>query len=107
LKTPTFPTKRSPSVCRLTIICTSQEEETLFYQGYGSPEINQTVLAYYRYERIVGDIAIYCEQLLSSGAGGNDREQSLDYLISNFHPASMIGIAYRSDRSREINIPVK
>ena len=73
------------------------EEETLFYQAYGRTEVNSTALAYYRYERIIEDIALYCEQLLLSDEGGQDRAQSLQYLKSNFLPAGTIEIAYQSD----------
>ena len=79
---------------------TSQEEERLFYQGYGHTHIDPIALAYYRYERIVQDIAVYCEQLLLSDGGGQDREQSLRYLESNFMPNSTIEIARRSDKTR-------
>ncbi|MBN1875619.1 MAG: phosphotransferase [Anaerolineae bacterium] len=76
---------------------TAREEETLFYQGYGPTEINPIALAYYRYERIVVDIAIYCEQLFLSNEGGEDREQSFQYLMSNFIPNGTIEMAYRAD----------
>lgn len=76
-----------------------QEEESLFYSAYGQVQIDPAALAYYRYERIIEDIAIYCEQLLLSNEGGEDREQSLHYLKSNFLPNSTIEIAYRSDMS--------
>jgi spectinomycin phosphotransferase len=79
---------------------TPQEEETLFYRGYGPTEIDPRALAYYRYERIVQDIAVYCEQLLASDKGGPDREQSLKYLMSNFLPNGTIDIALQSDRTR-------
>jgi spectinomycin phosphotransferase len=35
---------------------TPDEEESLFYQGYGQTKINQDAIAYYRFERIVQDI---------------------------------------------------
>lgn len=79
---------------------TPQEEETLFYRGYGQTAIDPIALAYYRYERIVQDIAVYCEQLLLTGEGGEDRVQSLKYLASNFLPNGTIAIAYQSDQTQ-------
>lgn len=76
---------------------TAQEEETLFYQGYGQTQINFAALAYYRYERIIQDIASFCEQLLLTTEGGADREQSWQYLRSNFSPNSVLEIAYQTE----------
>ena len=70
-----------------------QEEETLFYQGYGPPELDLRALAYYRSERIVEDIAVYCEQILGSDDGGADRRQALDAVTSNFLPNGTIECA--------------
>ena len=50
--------------------------EALFYQAYGPAEVDRMALAYYRYERIVQDIYEFCQQLLSSESGGEDRQQS-------------------------------
>jgi spectinomycin phosphotransferase len=82
---------------------TPQEEESLFYQGYGQTNINQIALAYYRYERIVEDIGVYCEQIFLSEAGGEDRKQSLEYLKSNFLPNGTIERAYQSDKTLKEN----
>jgi len=68
-------------------------EEALFYQGYGQVEIDLTVLEYYRCERIVLDIAAYCEQLFLSDEGGEDREQGYQYFTSNFLPNHEIDLA--------------
>jgi len=76
-----------------------QEEEALFYQGYGETAINPIPLAYYRYERIIEDIAVYCQQLLLTNEGGEDRQQSLYYLQSNFQPNGTIELAYQADRA--------
>lgn len=83
---------------------TPQEEERLFYQGYGPTQVDPRALAYYRYERIVQDIAAYCEQLFLSDEGGEDREQSLQYLISNFLPMGTIEIAYKSINNQQLAI---
>jgi len=79
---------------------TPHEEKPLFYQGYGQTPVDPSALAYYRYERIIQDIAVFCEQLLLTNAGGDDREQSLRYLMSNFLPGNVLEIAYASDKTR-------
>jgi spectinomycin phosphotransferase len=78
---------------------TAQEEETLFYRGYGQTQIDPIALAYYRYERIVQDIAVECEQIFLTNGGGEDREQAFQYLTSNFLPNNTIEIAYKSDKT--------
>jgi spectinomycin phosphotransferase len=79
---------------------TAEEEITLFYQGYGETQIDQAALAYYRYERIIEDLAVECQQILSTTGGGEDRAQALYYLKSNFLPNQTIDIAYRSDQTQ-------
>ena len=78
---------------------TPQQEETLFYRGYGQTRIDPTALAYYRYERIVEDIAVFCERIFSTNEGDRDREQSLQYLASSFLPNGVLEIAYKSDKT--------
>ncbi len=78
----------------------AQAEETLFYQGYGQTQIDQSALAYYRYERIIQDIAVECEQIFLSNQGGADREQALHYLMSNFLPNHVLEITYKADKTR-------
>lgn len=78
---------------------TPQEEEALFYRGYGRTPVDPIALAYYRYERIIQDIAVYCEQLFLTTEGGEDREQALRYLTSNFLPNNVLEIAYQSDKA--------
>lgn len=75
------------------------EEQALFYAGYGETPIDQNALAYYRYERIVQDIAAFCDALLSSEGDGEDRRQSLKWLASNFDAGSVIDVAYAADQS--------
>jgi spectinomycin phosphotransferase len=71
-------------------------EEALFYGGYGRMDIDPIALAYYRHERIVEDIAIFCRQIFLSQDGGADREQALEHMRSNFLPGHTIDMARRS-----------
>ncbi len=72
-------------------------EEALFYQGYGLTEVEWMALAYYRYERIIQDIAAFCEQLLLTTEGGEDREQGYHYFISSFFPDHTVEAAFKTD----------
>ena len=78
---------------------TAQEEERLFYLGSGPTQVNQAAQAYYRFERIIQDIAAYSEQLLLTTGGGEDRQQSFGYLASNFLPGGTEEMAYRTEYS--------
>jgi len=76
----------------------SKQEEAVFYEGYGETEINITALAYYRYQRVIEDLVVICEQLLTTDEGGADRERSYGWFISNFEPGQTIEIAERIDK---------
>ena len=76
----------------------SEREESVFYEGYGSNELNLKVLAYYRYERIIEDLVVICEQLLLTNEGGADREQGFRWFTSNFEPGSTMTIAEHTDK---------
>jgi spectinomycin phosphotransferase len=72
-------------------------EEELFYKGYGNAEINKTILAYYRYERIVEDIAEYGQALLLTPDGGEDRMKMFEQFKNMFEPNGVIDIALKTD----------
>lgn len=73
------------------------EVEAWFYEGYGAAEVDRHALAYYRYERIIQDIAAFGEQLLLSDAGGADRAQALHYLMGSFAPGNVVAAALQTD----------
>lgn len=72
-------------------------EEKLFYEGYGNTEVNLALLAYYRHERIVEDIAIYAQELILSTAGGENRSQMYEHFIDMFKPNGVVDIAFKTD----------
>lgn len=78
---------------------TPQAEATLFYQTYGQSEIDPVALAYYRYERIIQDIAVFCEQIFLVDEGGEDREQAFTYLKASFQPQGVLAISYEFDET--------
>ena len=75
-------------------------EERSFYQGYGRINIHQAALAYYRYERIIQDIAEFCKQIFLTVSGDEDRVQSYQYFVSSFQPGSVIEAAIYTDTHR-------
>ena len=68
-------------------------ESDAFYRGYGPTAVDAEALAYYRYERIVEDIALTCDRLLLSGEGGMDRALTLRYFMDAFGPNDVVEIA--------------
>lgn len=73
-------------------------EGELFYEGYGGTDVNMALLAYYRYERIIEDIAIYAQQLFQTREGGEDRIRWYNDFISQFDPHGVVEIAIKSDQ---------
>lgn len=73
------------------------QEAEFFYQGYGDTDINRTILAYYRHERIVEDIAEYGHALLLSSDGGDERLEMYKQFIGMFEPNGVVDIAFKTD----------
>jgi spectinomycin phosphotransferase len=69
------------------------EEAGWFYDGYGRVEVNSTALAYYRSERIIEDIAVVADQIVSRSGDDADRRQSLVWLADSFAADEVVEIA--------------
>lgn len=74
-------------------------EEEFFYKGYGKTEINRAILAYYRHERILEDIAEYGQALLLTSAGGEERMKMFKHFRDMFEPNGVVDIAFRTDEN--------
>jgi spectinomycin phosphotransferase len=76
-------------------IWNNDQEVGWFYQGYGRTEIDLVVLSYYRYERIVVDIAEYSEQIFGRHGSIEERQKGLG-LMNQFLPNNVVDIAHRT-----------
>lgn len=75
----------------------NRREEKFFYKGYGSTNINRVLLAYYRHERIVQDIAEYSQALLLTSGGGEDRVEIYKHFMDMFEANGVVDIAFKTD----------
>ncbi len=79
-------------------------EQKLFYDGYGPVAVNLSLLAYYRVNRILEDIAIYCQLLLQNTDNSPNRGQWYQELVSQFDDKGVITIALETAASFWLSI---
>lgn len=75
------------------------QEEKSFYDSYGEVKIHKPLLAYYRIERIVEDIAQYGQQLLlppTTDSSYKDRMESYHHFNAQFAPNGVVEIALKT-----------
>jgi spectinomycin phosphotransferase len=77
------------------------EHIDLFYKGYGEVEVDPVLLAYYRNERVVADIASYGMQLLDEGGNVADRENGLRLLMGQFEAGYEVEVAGKTYEKME------
>ena len=70
----------------------------LFYKSYGQTRIEPVALAYYHFQRLVEDIAIFSDRIRSGLESDQERGQALRLLRSSFLPGSAVDNAYRAER---------
>jgi hypothetical protein len=67
------------------------EQERLFFQGYGDVNINWPVIAYYRYEWVVQEVADYGERVfLMDDLGETTKEDAVERFIKLFLPGDVV-----------------
>lgn len=74
-----------------------KNEVELFYKGYGEVKMDMNMLAYYRHERIVEDIAIYIEQILFTR--NKNRLEMYQHFINMFDHNGVVEIAFETDKT--------
>lgn len=73
------------------------QEEAYFYQGYGKTKPDPTLLAYYRQERILEDIVLYSQDLLSTRTVTKERKEMYRQFLALFAPQGVLEIAFQTD----------
>jgi spectinomycin phosphotransferase len=72
-------------------------EAALFYEGYGNVPMDVVAIAYFRYERIVEDIAVYARSIHGARANEADARDAVRRRASAFAPGDVVEIARRAD----------
>ena len=70
------------------------QDISYFYEGYGKTNIDETILSYYRHERIVEDIALYGKDLLSQDQSDESRLEMFKHFKDMFDPHGVVEIAF-------------
>jgi len=78
----------------------NKRDESVFYEGYGKTDVDFAVMAYYRFERVIEDLAAYGEQLLLTDEGGADREEAYRRFTVNFEAGQTIEVAEKTNSLR-------
>ena len=65
--------------------------------GDGRVAVDPLAISYYRYERILTEIALFCEDVFSSSTDSQDRAQSFAYLTGAFREEHEVELARRGD----------
>jgi len=71
-----------------------RHEIHFFYEGYGKTNFDKTILSYYRHERIVEDIALFGQDLLSRDQNDESRLGSLKHFKAMFDPNNVVEMAF-------------
>jgi len=70
-----------------------RHEVDAFYRGYGDICVDPEALAYYRYERIVEDTVLFCDELLASDGDHAERALTLHWFSGQFNAQGVVAMA--------------
>jgi spectinomycin phosphotransferase len=79
------------------------EERTRFLEGYGPAALDRTVLAYYRWEWVVQELADYGGRVLDNRLGEETRRQAVAEFAKLFAPGDVVEAARAADRRLEVS----
>lgn len=74
-------------------------EEALFFEGYGAVDVDMSVIAYYRYERILEDVGEIGRSLLGDAdRSEEEKAEETELLISLFEPNNIVQATLDADQ---------
>jgi spectinomycin phosphotransferase len=68
-----------------------------FYRGYGDVEIDPTLIAYYRFDWVLQEVADYHRRVFDIALGEQTRAEAIDHFVELFGPEDVFAAAYRAD----------
>ena len=74
-----------------------QNDGRAFFAGYGPVEVDPVVMAYYRFDWVVQELASYGDRVLTSGVGDATKAEAVDLLVSLFDPGNVVDAAHRAE----------
>jgi spectinomycin phosphotransferase len=81
-----------------------EQQEALFFQGYGETQVDPLALAYYRYEWLVQDLGSFAELVfLREGVGEETQADSVRLFMLQFESGNLVDIAHRLDDEVRVN----
>jgi spectinomycin phosphotransferase len=69
-----------------------------FYRGYGEVEIDAALIAYYRFDWALQEVADYHRRVFDIALRDETRAEALEYFVELFGPEDVVAAAYRADR---------
>ena len=73
-------------------------EGTAFYEGYGAVDIDPVLVAYYRFDWVLQELADYHRRVFDLDLGTRTRAQALTLFTELFGPQDVVAAAFRADR---------
>jgi spectinomycin phosphotransferase len=70
-----------------------------FFRGYGDVEIDRALIAYYRFDWVLQEVADYHRRVFDPGLGEQTRAEAVTYFVDLFGPDDVVAAARRADDS--------
>lgn len=71
--------------------------EALFFEGYGNTRIDPLIMAYYRYERLMEDLAEFARMVFLVDSSDETKQDSMQWFVRQFEPGGAVEVAHRLD----------